>query len=180
MQKALWLWRRRLAEQLGQPPYVVMTNELMLRVVQARPQTLEDLAALPGMGTQRLQHYGAAILDIVKLNPVQQGDEARLTAQISALDVAQHERRAASTRPGPVSPQLERTIFMRLQEIRQRRAIAEGAKPWSIANDALLRTIARRAPVTLPDLRDVPGLRRQWIGRRVDADRDDHHCPVNS
>lgn len=155
LQKALWLWRRRLAEQLGQPPYVVMTNELMLNIACARPQTLEELGLLAGMGSQRLQHYGAAILDIVKLNPLQEGDDARLATQVAARTVAQQQRQ--TERSAQVAPQLERAIFLRLQEIRQRRAHADGSRAWSIANDSLLRLIARHAPATLADLNDVPG-----------------------
>jgi hypothetical protein len=86
LQKALWLWRRRLADELVQPVYVVMRNELMLRIAEARPQTLEALAALPGMGAQRMQHYGEALLDIVKLNPPQPGDDERLAVQRAELD----------------------------------------------------------------------------------------------
>ena len=52
-----------------------MSNELMLRIAETRPQNLDELAALPGMGTQRLQHYGPVILDLIQLNPVHEGDE---------------------------------------------------------------------------------------------------------
>jgi ATP-dependent DNA helicase RecQ len=156
LQKALWLWRRRLADELVQPVYVVMRNELMLRIAEARPQTLEALAALPGMGAQRMQHYGEALLDIVKLNPPQPGDDERLAVQCAELDAQQAARSAAVQEAEQVSPQLEKQIYMRLQEIRQKLAISNRARPFTIASDPLLKEIARRAPASLDALQAVP------------------------
>ncbi len=161
LQKALWQWRRRLAEQLGQPPYVVMRNELMLRIAEARPQTLEELATLPGMGAQRLEHYGAAIVDIVRLNPAQPGDDERLSAQRRELERAAVAAAAAhSTQPvETVSPQIQKQVYMRMQELRQKLAITRRTKPFMIASNPLIKEIAQRAPATLDELDAVPGFR---------------------
>jgi ATP-dependent DNA helicase RecQ len=167
LQKSLWLWRRRMAEELGQPVYVIMSNEVMLRVAELRPQTLDELGALPGIGVQRLQHYGAAILDIVKLHPANSGDEALLATQRQALaDAAQGGKATAGKireTAATYSPQLERKILMRLQELRQKRAVAERAKPYSIAPDSLLRAIAQAAPTTTDDLYAITGFRSSGL-----------------
>lgn len=158
LQKALWLWRRRLAEELAQPVYVVMHNELMLRIAEARPQTLEELAALPGMGAQRMQHYGETLLDIIKLNPPQPGDDARLAAQRAEMAAAQTASRSIASQEAELaSPQLERQIYMRLQELRQKLAVRNRVKPFTIAGDPLLKEIARRAPSSLDALQAIPG-----------------------
>jgi ATP-dependent DNA helicase RecQ len=161
LQKALWSWRRRLAEQLGQPPYVVMRNELMLQIAETRPQTLEELAALPGMGAQRLQHYGETILDIIKLHPPQPGDEEKLAAQREARrnDVAARAVVAPDRSSGVVAAQMQKQIYMRLQELRQKLAVKKGVKPYMIASNALLKTIAQRAPATLAELDAILGFR---------------------
>lgn len=167
LQKALWLWRRRMAEELGQPVYVVMTNEVMLRVAEMRPQTMEELAAIPGMGGQRLQHYGAAVLDIVKLHPANSGDQDLLAAQRQVLAEAAEGSKAAASKlrqsAAVHSPQLERKLLMRLQEIRQKRAVLERSKPYSIAADALLRAIAQRAPESADELFAIPGFRSSGL-----------------
>ena len=163
LQKALWLWRRRMAEELSQPPYVVMSNDLMLRIAETRPQTMDELAALPGMGVQRLQYYGAAILDFVKLNPPYAEDADRLAAQRQSLTDASESARetAAQMRSAAhqVTPQTEKQIYLRLQEMRQKRAIAERTKSFQIASDSLLKEIARRAPLSLHDLDQITGFR---------------------
>lgn len=163
LQKALWLWRRRMAEELGQPVYVIMSNELMLRVAELRPQTLEELGALPGIGAQRLQHYGAAILDIIKLHPLRSGDDQLLAVQRQTLTeiTAGNKATASKLRQAAAahSPQLERKIFMRLQEMRQKRSVAERTKPYSIAPDSLLRAIAQAAPASVEELLAIPNFR---------------------
>ncbi|MBK8049277.1 MAG: RecQ family ATP-dependent DNA helicase [Anaerolineales bacterium] len=173
LQKALWLWRRRIAEELGQPAYVVMSNELMLRIAELRPQNQEALRALPGIGDQRLQHYGASLLDLVKLYPAEAGDNALLAAQRSALVEAAATAKAAAGQiretAAAYSPQLERRVFMRLQELRQKRAVTDRIKPYQVASDGMLREIARRLPGSLDELVSIPGFRSS--GLMIDANQ---------
>jgi len=159
LQKALWLWRRRLAEQLGQPSYIVMRNELMLRIAETRPQTLDELAALTGMGSQRLQHYGEALIDIIRLNPPQPGDDERMAAQRRDLATVATPSAAptAAQRSPLISPQIQKHVYMRLQEMRQKLAVNKRAKPFTIASNPLLKEIAQQAPTSLADLEAIPG-----------------------
>lgn len=150
LQKAIWLWRRRSAEEQGQPPYMIMSNELILRIAETRPQTLEELGKLPGMGTQRLEYYGPTLLDLIHLNPPQPNDEALLAAQRAAAP-------ARSSAPAQISPKAARKIYMKLQEIRQKQAVATRSKPYQIASNTLLKTIANQAPTRLADLEAIAG-----------------------
>jgi superfamily II DNA helicase RecQ len=174
LQKALWLWRRRTAEELGQPVYVIMSNEVMLRVAEQRPQTTEELGAIPGIGAQRLQHYGDAVLDIIKLHPAHDGDDELLAAQRQALAEAGAGNKAAAGKVRDTaatfsSPQLEKKLFMRLQEIRQKRAVAERTKPYAIAPDSLLRAIAQRAPADRDALEAIQGFRSSGLAPDVET-----------
>jgi superfamily II DNA helicase RecQ len=147
---------------------VIMSNEVMLRVAELRPQTMEELGAVPGIGAQRLQHYGKAVLDIIKLHPAQEGDQELLSTQRQALAEANEGGKAAAGKirqaaASASSPQLERKILMKLQEIRQKRAVSERSKPYSIAPDSLLRAIAQRAPASTDDLYAIPGFRSSGL-----------------
>ncbi len=160
LQKALWLWRRRSAEEQGQPPYVIMSNELMLRIAELRPQNEDELATLPGMGAQRLQHYGPTILDLVKLYPAQEGDEALLhTQRETQAQTAQDIKQKFQEKAPAVSPQVERRIFMKLQELRQKKAINERSKPYLIAGNTLLKLIAQTGPSNQEELEKILGFR---------------------
>jgi ATP-dependent DNA helicase RecQ len=152
LQKALWLWRRRAADELGQPPYMILSNELMLQIAETRPQTLEQLAALHGMGTQRMHYYGPTILDFIKLHPSVEGDAAMLVAQRAAPPEARTPQR-----PQHVSPRMEKLIYMKMQELRQKRAISDRLKSHEVASNTLLKEIARIAPRTLSELQAIAG-----------------------
>jgi ATP-dependent DNA helicase RecQ len=170
LQKALWLWRRRTAEQQGTPPYVIMSNELMLRIAETRPRHEEELASLPGMGEQRLQHYGPMILDLIKLNPPQPGDEALLTAQRTAQATAvETVKEKIQKSLSAVSPQVERKIFMKLQEYRQKKAIKERVAPYTVAGNTLLKAIAQQAPTDRVALENILGFRSSGLKEDADA-----------
>jgi ATP-dependent DNA helicase RecQ len=160
LQKALWLWRRRSAAEQGQPPYVIMSNELMLRIAETRPQNEDELAQLPGMGAQRLQHYGPTILDLIKLNPLHEGDVQLLQTQrtVQAETVATAKQQIQEKIP-VASPAVEKKVFMKLQEIRQKKAITGRMKPYEVAGNTLLKAIAQRAPTTQEELDGVLGFR---------------------
>lgn len=160
LQKALWLWRRRCAAEQGQPPYVIMSNELMLRIAETRPQSEDELALLPGMGAQRLQHYGPTILDLIKLNPLQEGDTTLLNTQrtVQAETVATAKQQIQDKAP-TVSAAVEKKIFMKLQELRQKKAITGRMKPYEVAGNTLLKSIAQRAPTTAEQLEGLLGFR---------------------
>lgn len=164
LQKALWLWRRNCAAQQGQPPYVIMSNELMLRIAETRPQSEEALGELPGMGEQRLQHYGPTILDLVKLNPPQEGDEglmkAQRTAQATAIATAKEKIQANTA---AVSPRAEKQIYMKMQEIRQKKAIGERSKPYLIASNTIIKAIAQNAPTSEEELDAIVGFRSSGL-----------------
>jgi superfamily II DNA helicase RecQ len=171
LQKAIWLWRRRSAEEQGQPPYMIMSNELILRIAESRPQTLQELAQLPGMGAQRLEHYGPTLLDLIHLNVSQPGD-----AELLAAQRAEPKRTGSYTPTAPaVSPQVERRIYLKLQELRQKIAVGDRTKPYQVANNTLLRSIAQSGPATRAELEQIPGFRTSGLlshaGQIADAIR---------
>jgi len=161
LQKALYAWRRRTADAQGIPTYAIMDNELMLRIAESRPQHLEELARLPGMGAARLEKYGGVILDLVKLTPVREGDGALLTAQREAPPAAKTSVHTAATRK--IDPRTERQIYMKMQELRQKVAVAGRGKSYLIAGNGLLKKIAHSAPRSEAELNAIAGFRSSGL-----------------
>lgn len=168
LQKAVWAWRRRTAEASGQPPYMIMSNELILRIAEARPQTLDELAELPGMGAQRMEYYGPTILDLIHLNPIQPTDESLLAAQRTEQGTARRGQAGRAEGTPPISPQLQRKLFLKLQEMRQKIAIAERLRSQEVASTQLLRSIAELAPQSLDELHAVSGFSESRL-RQIDT-----------
>jgi superfamily II DNA helicase RecQ len=62
-----------------------------------------------------------------------------------------------------VSPQLQRRIYLKLQEVRQKIAVGERTKPYQVANNTLLKTIAQTAPSDKSALEQIPGFRTSGL-----------------
>jgi ATP-dependent DNA helicase RecQ len=59
---ALRAKRLALATAQGVPPYVIFHDSTLLAMAAARPQDIESLGRLPGIGEAKLRRYGAAFL----------------------------------------------------------------------------------------------------------------------
>ena len=62
---ALKLWRRREASERALPAYVVLHDRTLAAIAALRPRSLEDLAAVPGIGPAKLAAYGKALLSLI-------------------------------------------------------------------------------------------------------------------
>jgi len=67
-------WRRGAAEQAGQKAFYVFPNATLKQIAAARPQTMEELEAVKGVGPAKLRQYGQAVLGITRQEA--QGQEA--------------------------------------------------------------------------------------------------------
>jgi ATP-dependent DNA helicase RecQ len=63
---ALRSLRRELAEQGGVPPYVIFHDATLREMAVARPTTLAALGEIGGVGTRKLEAYGAAFLQVIR------------------------------------------------------------------------------------------------------------------
>ncbi|MFZ5594410.1 MAG: DNA helicase RecQ [Pseudomonadota bacterium] len=64
--QALKAKRLELAREQGVPPYVIFHDSTLLAMTAQRPRELEQLAALPGVGKQKLERYGVAFLGVIE------------------------------------------------------------------------------------------------------------------
>jgi ribonuclease D len=64
--EALRQWRTRTAAQRGVESDVVMTNNTLMAIARANPNSLDELAALGILGSWRLNTYGEALLRAMK------------------------------------------------------------------------------------------------------------------
>ncbi len=59
-------WRRDRAKRDGTPAYIVAHDAHLRAIAAARPATVEELVAVPGMGTTKADRYGSEILAVVR------------------------------------------------------------------------------------------------------------------
>ncbi|MCV2881749.1 DNA helicase RecQ [Actibacterium sp. XHP0104] len=62
---ALKARRRAFAEEAGLPAYMVFNDRTLIEMAEQRPQTLDDMARISGVGAKKLERYGAAFLAVI-------------------------------------------------------------------------------------------------------------------
>ena len=66
--EALRAWRRQTAHDQAVPPYVIFQDRTLADIALLRPATLADLSLANGVGQSKLDHYGQAVLKVVREN----------------------------------------------------------------------------------------------------------------
>jgi superfamily II DNA helicase RecQ len=62
----LQAWRSETAGRMGKHAFHVLPDATLERIAAARPQTLEELQAVKGIGPKKLHDFGASILEITQ------------------------------------------------------------------------------------------------------------------
>lgn len=136
LMSALKSKRRALAEAQRVPAYVVFNDATLRQMAERRPQTLDEMARISGVGAKKLESYGAAFLEVIA----------------GTAPEMHPARRKLAGRP-------EGAMFDRLVEVQAR--LARGAdgtgKPLACTN-ATLRQIAEQKPRDLAALARISGM----------------------
>jgi len=59
-------FRLTLAEDQGVPPYIIFHDTTLHEMAALRPQSLDELAAISGVGEKKLERYGEEFLQVIK------------------------------------------------------------------------------------------------------------------
>ena len=60
-------WRASEAKTQAVPPYVIFHDTTLREIAAAKPGSLDDLGAIKGVGTSKLQRYGSAVLGLLRV-----------------------------------------------------------------------------------------------------------------
>jgi ATP-dependent DNA helicase RecQ len=133
---ALKAKRRALAEQQKVPAYIVFNDKTLIEMAERRPQNLDQMASIGGVGAKKLDSYGQAFLSVI-------------TGEQPPVHPA---RRKMAGRP-------EGELFDQLLErqLQLARGAFDGEKPLSCST-ATLRMIAQRRPSSLEQLAQISGM----------------------
>jgi len=79
--EALRLHRKQLAQEQGVPPYVILHDKTLAAICEQRPDSIEELELIPGIGARKMELYGAELIRITRQFPQ---DQSSLAAEIEA------------------------------------------------------------------------------------------------
>ncbi|WP_407543300.1 DNA helicase RecQ [Deinococcus radiomollis] len=81
-------WRAERASQLKVPPYVIFSDATLKAVAEVRPDSVQSLGKISGIGERRLAEYGVEVLRIVKTGMLEEQPRPRGTVQAHELGLA--------------------------------------------------------------------------------------------
>lgn len=140
----LYLWRDRVAREGNRPPFRVMSDEVLIRLVRTRPHTPAELATKGRLPDPLIRRYGQAILEAIRRG----------------------ERSPAPSPPCLRHPEDATERYQALRAWRRRVAEARGVDPDAILPSTVLWALAERAPQTMRDLEEMddlgPWARETW------------------
>jgi ATP-dependent DNA helicase RecQ len=134
---ALKAKRRALAEAAGVPAYVIFPDRTLIEMASARPETLDALRGISGIGETKLARYGADFLAVVTGEVAERPHPARL--------------KLAGSREG--------SLFDRLHAAQLALARgADGHDKYLICTNRTLAAIATERPRDLQALAGISGM----------------------
>ncbi len=105
LEAAIRAWRTAEATRLGKPPFILLSDRTLLDVAVAQPRTLADLRRVNGIGPEKSETYGPALIALCR----QEQTAAAITGN-AAVSKAQDPRRLSraefreSTQNGRATP----------------------------------------------------------------------------
>jgi superfamily II DNA helicase RecQ len=61
-------WRGKTCKEEGVPPYIIFTNMQLAKIAVTRPNSLNALQEIEGIGNSKREKYGRAILQLIQEN----------------------------------------------------------------------------------------------------------------
>ncbi|MGR3469136.1 MAG: DNA helicase RecQ [Shimia sp.] len=144
---ALKAKRTALASEAGLPPYMIFNDKSLIEMAERRPQSLDAMMAINGVGQKKLDSYGRAFLEVIT----------------GAADRTHPTRAKLAGRSAGA-------VYDRLVDVQRdlERGPMGTAKPLSCTT-AQLRRLAEQRPQTLDQLHYIGGMTEAKIDRFGEA-----------
>ncbi len=143
--RCLWEYRDEEARKANRPAFKLLPDSFLLQLARNQPESEQALEKQARKGSSMVRRHGSALLKAVRDGKVD-------TREIPKPPV---NKRIRSQRSGPG---VDRYLAP-LKEWRNARVSRLGLSPVAVANNALLKEIARVAPSDREELAQVTGIR---------------------
>ncbi|MBL8616182.1 MAG: ribonuclease D [Deltaproteobacteria bacterium] len=148
--RKLWRYRDGEARELDRPAFKVLPEEVLLAVAVQRPTDDDGLHHVMRRGSSMHRKHGQALLQCV------------IEGLADEEPLPQREAGARRERKPEGGANIDRLLGP-LKDWRNRVVARRGLAPVVVANNNVLKEIARLMPTSLDELAAVPGIRRWQI-----------------
>jgi ATP-dependent DNA helicase RecQ len=179
LDQRLRAWRKSEAAKTGKPPFIVFSDAVLTNIVQAQPRTIAELMNVSGIGPERADRYGAAVIALcrggegealaafdtstpsndVSFRVKRQSREAEESRQYSRRSTNASAVKPASIHQQPdlLTPD-QQLLDQRLRDWRTSEAERLGLPQFFVLGTSTLRNIAVQRPRTLSELKTIDGV----------------------
>ena len=154
--EALRAERLKTAEAQGVPPYAIFSDRTLLELVEFRPQTVEQLPAIHGIGARKQEQYGSMIMEVLQAHAREHGRPETLQELPETLPTA----------PAPSEPQeLSDSAAVSLGLFREKGSVALVAGARSLKEETIYTHLVQAVELGLVSGCDVTGLPAEELQR---------------
>ncbi|WP_226669721.1 HRDC domain-containing protein [Metabacillus litoralis] len=139
MQQALTEFRLKRSKELDIKPYHIFTNKTLANLLQNKPQTLDQLLHIEGIGQKKADDFGQDILNIIQ-NCNNESTKDITTKSNETIQVPSDQLRSS------------------LQELRTQLSKKLNTKPYYIFTNNTLDKILEKKPRTMKELLEIEGI----------------------
>ena len=148
--RGLWAYRDACAAELDRPAFKVLPDPILIILASKRPHDIDGVYDIMRRGSAMARRHAEPILTAIRAAIL---DETPLPEWPKAEGRQKAERSSGA-------PSVDRVMVL-LKAWRNEVVAGKGLSPVVVANNNLLKEIARCGPRTMEELAAVPGI-RQW------------------
>ena len=192
LESSLRAWRKSEAARLGKPAFILLSDRTLRNIAIAGPRTLADLRRINGIGPEKSETLGPALIALcrgvqddhsIQANPPGAPPLVALSPRVASQATTSAKPRPISrlstepasapprTQPPPDAPftPAQQILDHHLRAWRAAEATRSGLPQFFILPASTLRAIVLQYPRTLADLRGIDG---------IGPERADRHGPA--
>lgn len=175
-------WRKAEAAKTGKPAFIVFGDKTLRAIAEGNPSSLSGLREISGVGSEKLERYGAALLAVLR-------GQTSTDTRTAVAAVESEERRRAAPAPAPargetsaapamvraaaVQPESlteeQQALDQRLREWRRAESERLGMPQFFVLGSATLRSLVLLRPQSVGELQRVEGLSQEKSDRFGEA-----------
>jgi ATP-dependent DNA helicase RecQ len=192
LEASLRAWRKSESAKTGKPAFIVFSDTVLQKLVIARPTTLSELQTVSGIGPDKIDRYGAAIIALCRSQPppntlFNRKKDSSYRPERSGVERPPHFVRTAEsvdrngpatalsptetfTRPRSAAPNAtedltpeQQALDHRLREWRKAQSEKLNLPLFFVLASTTLRSIVLARPQTLSQLKTIHGLGHEKI-----------------
>jgi ATP-dependent DNA helicase RecQ len=147
----LRLWRKKIADEKGVPPYVIFSDLTLRQMAFYLPQSEENFSRISGVGDEKLKQYGEIFTEVIQTY-------ARKNNLIEKNIPMKRTGKPRRQQSDAVDTEYDMDLFEQLRVLRKELADEQEVPAFVVFSDRVLRQLAFYMPQSEEDFLKINGV----------------------